>query len=191
MKIAMPSHVEIVEALCLMLKPVSEVRNADAAVALLLKLVNREFKVLLVERTESSLDPWSGQMAFPGGKRDSKDADIVDTVFRETFEETGIDLGQDCRLLGVLENVRSTVRPKLLVAPFVFLLEHEPTVVLNEELERFLWIALTRLRERVGTAKFPFGEVSAYLVERSVIWGLTYRILEKFTRILEQAIRGI
>lgn len=178
---------EIIENLSKMLKPASEVQNADAAVALLLKLVNQDFKILLVKRTENPSDPWSGQMAFPGGKCDPKDRDIRYTVVREAVEETNIDIICGCRFLGVLENMRSTVRPKLLVAPFVVLLEHEPTIILNEELEDYVWVSLKKLRKCEGIAKFPFGEVPAYIFEGNVIWGLTYRILENFIRIFGQA----
>jgi 8-oxo-dGTP pyrophosphatase MutT (NUDIX family) len=176
-------HDEIVENLSRKLKPMSEVQNADAAVALLLKPVNRDFEVLLVKRTEDPLDPWSGQMAFPGGKRDPRDRDIKQTVFREALEETNIDLAHGCRFLGVLESMRSTVRPEMLVVPFVILLEHEPAIVLSEELEEYLWVSLNELWRSKGTAKFSFGEVPAYFVGGNVVWGLTYRILEKFAQI--------
>lgn len=167
-----------------MLKTASEVQNADAAVALLLKPANRDFEVLLVKRAENPSDPWSGQMAFPGGKRDPKDRDIKQTVFREALEETSIDLAHGCRFLGVLESMKSTVRPEMLIAPFVILLEHEPTITLSEELEEYLWVSLNALRRSKGTANFSFGEVPAYFVEGNVVWGLTYRILERFTQIL-------
>ncbi len=170
-----------------MLKPESEVKDADAAVALVLRHVNQDFQILLVKRIESPSDPWSGQMAFPGGKRDSKDRDTRETVVRETREEININLAQRCRFLGVLENIRSSVEPKLLVAPFVVLLEHEPTIVLSRELEGYLWVSLKKLRECRGIAHFPFGEVSAYFVEGNVVWGLTYGILEKFVQIFERA----
>jgi hypothetical protein len=72
------------------------------------------------------------------------------------------------------------------VLPFVVLLEHEPLIKLNEELEWFVWISPEELAQSRGTAKFSFGEVPAYIVGNSVIWGLTYRILEKFVRLTRQ-----
>jgi len=163
-----------------MLTPVSEEQDADAAVALLLKTVNQDFKVLLVKRVENPTDPWSGQMALPGGKRDSKDKDLKQTVVRETSEETNINLLHRCRFLGVMETLRSTRRPDMKILPFVILLEHEPSIKLNEELEGSVWISLGELVQHKGTAKFSFGEPPAYIVGKSVIWGLTYRILERF-----------
>jgi len=180
----MPQGTKTLENLLRVLNTSSDMQNADAAVALLLRPVNEEFRILFVKRIESASDPWSGQMAFPGGKRSLKDRDIKQTAIRETLEETNVNLLQKCRFLGVLENMRSTVRPELLVAPCVFFLEHEPTIILNEELRGFLWFHLNRLHKHKGTANFPFGEVPAYFVNGDVVWGLTYRILEKFFQIL-------
>ncbi len=172
--------IDIAEKLSKMLNPVSEEQDADAAVALLLKTVNQDFKVLFVKRVENPTDPWSGQMALPGGKRDSKDKDLKQTVVRETSEETNINLLHRCRFLGVMETLRSTQRPDMKILPFVILLEHEPSIKLNEELEGFVWISLEELVRHKGTVKFSFGESPAYIVRNSVIWGLTYRILERF-----------
>ncbi|MCW3985630.1 MAG: CoA pyrophosphatase [Candidatus Bathyarchaeota archaeon] len=181
----MPNYTKTIRSLSQKLKPASEAQNIDAAVALLLEPADQGLNILLVKRTERPLDPWSGQMAFPGGKRDPKDRDIIQTVVRETLEETNINIANRCRFLGVLEHTRSTVRPKLLVASFVILLEHEPTIILSEELEGYVWALVKKLRECRGTADFPFGEVPAYFVEGNVVWGLTFRILEKFTQIFE------
>ncbi len=172
--------IDIAEKLSKMLNPVSEEQDADAAVALLLKTVNQDFKVLFVKRVEKPIDPWSGQMALPGGKRDSKDKDLKQTVVRETSEEANINLLHRCRFLGVMETLRSTQRPDMKILPFVILLEHEPSIKLNEELEGFVWISLDELVRHKGTVKFSFGESPAYIVGNSVIWGLTYRILERF-----------
>jgi len=178
----------MIENLSQTLRPVEETQNTDAAVALLLKPVNQDFKTLLVKRAEAPLDLWSGQMALPGGKYDPKDRDIRQTVIRETLEETAINIDDRCRFLGTLETMRSTIRPELTVTPFVILLEHEPIISLSQELVGYIWIFLRKLREYKGTAKLTVGEVSAYIVDGNVIWGLTYRILEKFTANLEWAV---
>lgn len=171
---------EIVDRLLRVLKPISEVRDTDAAVALLLKPGDRDLEILLAERSKSRVDPWSGQMAFPGGKRDPTDKSMLQTAIREAFEETSINLTHNSRALGALENIRSGAEPNLLVAPFVILLEDEPTVSLNRELIGALWIPLKTLRACKGIAKLSFGEVPAYIVEGHVVWGLTYGILEQF-----------
>lgn len=82
------------------LKPISEEQDAEAAVALILKLRNHDIKILLVKRVENPADPWSGQVALPGGKRDAKDQNLKKTVVRETLEETNINLLHRCQFLG-------------------------------------------------------------------------------------------
>jgi 8-oxo-dGTP diphosphatase len=179
------SYVDNIEKLSKMLKPISERQDADAAVALLLKSVDRVLKVLFVKRVENPADPWSGQMALPGGKRDAKDQNLKQTIIRETLEETNIKLLDRCRFLGVIEPLRSTRRPEMKVLPFVVILEHEPSIKLNEELEGFVWVSLEELVQHKGTVKFSFGEFPTYIVGNTIIWGLTYRILEKFVHILD------
>jgi len=179
------SYVDNIAKLSKVLKTVSEGQDADAAVALLLKPMNQDLKILFVKRVENPDDPWSGQMALPGGKRDAKDLNLKQTVVRETLEETNINLLDRCRFLGVMETQRSKRRPEMRILPFVVLLEHEPSIKLNEELEGFVWISLEELVQRKGTVKFSFGEFPAYIVGNSVIWGLTCRILENFVHILE------
>jgi 8-oxo-dGTP pyrophosphatase MutT (NUDIX family) len=170
------------------LKPISEEQGADAAVALIFKLVNRDIRILFVKRVDNPVDPWSGQMALPGGKRDLHDQNLKQTVIRETLEETNIDLLCRCRFLGVMAALRSTQRAEMRILPFVILLEHQPSIILNKkELEGFVWISLKELVQHKSAAKFSFGEFPAYIIGSNIIWGLTYRILENFIHEIKRA----
>jgi len=177
-------YVGSIEKLSKVLKPISEGQDANAAVALLLKPADKDLKIFFVKRVENPDDPWSGQMALPGGKRDARDQNLKQTVVRETLEETNINLLDGCRFLGVMKTQRSAPRPEMKILPFIVLLEHDPSIKLNEELEWFVWISLEELARHRGTVKFSFGEFPAYIVGNSVIWGLTFRILEKFVHVL-------
>jgi 8-oxo-dGTP pyrophosphatase MutT (NUDIX family) len=168
------------------LKPFSEETQAVAAVALLLRDVEGDLKLLVVKRVENPKDPWSGQMALPGGRRETKDKNLRETAIREAFEETGIDLLNDARFLGVLEAVRSAVRPGMTVLPFVVLIGYEPEIRLShEELEQYIWVTPKQLVENKGSTKFSFGTFPAYIIGSNVIWGLTYMILTRFLELLE------
>jgi len=181
------THDDYLEKLSRALRPVTDEQDANAAVALLLRPEKQDLNVLLVKRVENLADPWSGQMAFPGGKRDSKDTNLVETVVRETMEETSIDLLDRCRFLGVLTALSSRPRPELKILPFVVLLEHEPLIKLSEkELEGFVWISLDEIIKHRGSARLSFGEVPAFVVGSIVIWGLTYRTLENFLGIFQR-----
>jgi 8-oxo-dGTP pyrophosphatase MutT (NUDIX family) len=161
------------------LSPVSGTEDAEAAVALILRQTNESFDVLLVKRAKNPGDPWSGQTALPGGKREPKDKDLKQTVIREILEETNINLEDHCRFLGTTRIEHSTPRPEMRIVPFVILLENEPIIRLNEkELEWYAWIPLKDLTKYKGKANFSFGEFPAYIIDDRAIWGLTYRIVE-------------
>lgn len=175
-----------IEKLSKALRPVSDEQDANAAVALLLKPKSCGFDILFVKRVENSADPWSGQIAFPGGKRESKDANLKQTIVRETMEETNINLLFQCRFLGVMVALRSKSRPEMKVLPFIILLEREPQIKLNKkELESFVWFSLGEKFPNKSTMKSDLGEFPAFLLGRTVVWGLTYRILKNFIQILK------
>jgi len=181
-----PVHSVEIERLSKILRPASDEQGSNAAVALLLRLENADLRVLLVKRVENPADPWSGQVALPGGKRDAADLNLQRTVARETLEETNIDLHDGGRFLGVLPALQSRPRLDIKILPFVILLEYEPSIRLNErELEGFVWIPLEEIVRGRGSVKFSFGEVPAFTVGPTVVWGLTYRILESFIEILK------
>ncbi len=178
---------EAIAKLPAVLKSVSGEQGANSAVALLLKPKRNDFDLLLVKRVENPSDPWSGQMALPGGKREPKDKDIKDTVMRETMEETGIKL-DECRFLGVLTAISSKPKPEIKVLPFIVLLENEPKLKLNkEELESFILVPFEEIVQSKGTVKFSFGNVPAYIFADAIVWGVTYRIISKFIQAVEKA----
>ncbi|MCK4884826.1 CoA pyrophosphatase, partial [Candidatus Bathyarchaeota archaeon] len=123
----------------------TECVDANAAVVALLRVAGQDFQVLLVKRAEKSSDPWSGQTALPGGKRNPEDRNLKETLVRETSEETGINLHEGCRFLGAMEPLRSTRRPEMKVLPFVVLLEKEQAIKLSEELTEYFWTPLKEL----------------------------------------------
>ncbi len=154
--------------------------DADAAVCLLLRIVGQDLHMLLVRRADNAADPWSGQIALPGGKRTQQDLTLKQTVAREVLEETGISLFYQCQFLGVLPTSTSISGPKLQVLPFVFSISYEPLVRLNSELQNLFWIQVDRLAEHKQVVDLGFGQLPAFVIEDKIIWGLTYRILESF-----------
>ncbi|MCG3887473.1 CoA pyrophosphatase [Photobacterium leiognathi] len=61
----------------------------QAAVLILLVRRNNGFNVVLTRRAEH-LKHHPGQIAFPGGRFEPTDSDLISTALRETFEETNI-----------------------------------------------------------------------------------------------------
>ena len=175
-----------IEKLSNALRPLKDEQDANAAVAVLLKLERGRLCVLFAKRVEDPKDPWSGQMALPGGKREAEDKDLKETVIREAREETNINLMDDCRFLGVMSTFQSKPRPEIKVLPFVILVEDEPPIKLNvKELEEYFWVPIEELVRSRTMAKFGFGESPAFAVRNTIIWGLTYRIVENLIQYLE------
>jgi 8-oxo-dGTP pyrophosphatase MutT (NUDIX family) len=160
----------------------------QASVALVLR-ASDPLELLLIKRATSERDPWSGHMALPGGRRDGSDANLLATARRETLEETGVDLARDGRPLGRLEVVApsSPRLPKLTVSPFVFGVPAQVDArVASREVERVCWVSLADLRAPTARAEveipLPGGVRSfpSFQVGGEHVWGLTYRILERF-----------
>ena len=87
-------------------------------------------ELLYILRVARSGDAWSGQVAFPGGRRDAADPSDLHTALRETREEIGLSLEQpDFELLGQLPerpvSARGMVIPGMTLCPFVFV-QHRP-----------------------------------------------------------------
>ena len=83
-----------------------------AAVAAVLRPGSNGPEVLLIRRAEHPNDPWSGHMAFPGGREDPCDADLFGTAVRETLEEVALDLTTNAALLGTLDDLPAVARGK-------------------------------------------------------------------------------
>jgi 8-oxo-dGTP pyrophosphatase MutT (NUDIX family) len=166
--------------------PASEKRAAVAAVV-------RErdpavgAEVLFIRRAEKPRDPWSGHMAFPGGRRDPRDPDLLATALRETREEVGLDLS-GARLLGRLDDVEAIargVRVGLTITPLVFAIDGDPPLRPQpEEVAEALWAPLRPLATGEARTTYPWrlGPVPVplpgYRVGDRVVWGLTYKMLE-------------
>jgi len=172
-----------------------EAFHAEAAVALVVR-PREELELLLIRRATRDGDPWSGHVAFPGGRRSARDADLVVTALREAEEETGIAVGAVGELLGPLDEVEPGSRrlPPLVIAPHVVAVPAsiEPVPSLAE-VEHLRWAPLPALRERSAASTIRIGtgdaarEFPALSFEYYTIWGLTYRILQQFLEVAESA----
>ncbi len=64
--------------------------KAEIQAAVFVLLVERDEPNLLFIRRAERGDPWSGQIAFPGGRVEDQDENTRQTAYRETFEEVAI-----------------------------------------------------------------------------------------------------
>jgi 8-oxo-dGTP pyrophosphatase MutT (NUDIX family) len=164
-----------------------------ASVAIVLGQLDGELCVLLIRRAESPLDPWSGQMALPGGRREPDDSDDLMTAIRETWEEVGLDLTNSATLLGRLDDVRATARGRpvdMAISPFVFSVKSLSPIVPTAEVMAAYWVPVLPLFNGRAAityqADLPDGRVSvaAWNVQGNAVWGLTYRMLDNLLSLM-------
>ncbi|MEH6582621.1 MAG: CoA pyrophosphatase [Halioglobus sp.] len=165
-----------------------------SAVAMILQLQQGELHILMIKRADREGDPWSGHMAFPGGRMDPGDAHGYAVAVRETEEEVGLTLGAEEPCIGRLSEINA--RPQrgtfgMAVSPFVFRLDREVSFTPNYEVAEVVWVPLEFLmntdnREEMTWefkgAKFP---MPCYFYEGRRIWGLSLMMLDELMDLVE------
>lgn len=163
-----------------------------AAVSLSLVEGNAGLEALFIKRAVIAGDPWSGQVALPGGRREAVDPDLLATALRETREEVGVDLTRVERLGRLNDmNPRTPTLPPIYVRPFVFALPAKPSLTISDaEVQRAFWVPLARFTEPAVRRDFTLTVAGAprtfpaYALGDDVIWGMTERILTPFIELL-------
>jgi len=129
-----------------------------------------------------------GQMAFPGGRFEQKDINLIHTALRETKEEVGIEESL-IEILGALTPVGVEVSD-FTIFPFIgWCIEKPHFIIDSKEVDQLIIVPLSKLRDRntrgFKTVKTVMGDLEApgYSVDQSFIWGATGMILTEFLSI--------
>jgi len=142
-------------------------------------------ELLFIKRAEYPGDPWSGQIAFPGGREESGDTSLQETATRETREETGLDLAREGTVIGVLDDLRPRhIRlPAIVVRPYVAVVDRTEPLELSSEVALAFWIPFGALahaeswREDMVVARGAQINARVFKHQDHIIWGMTERIL--------------
>ena len=171
----------------------SSTGDSHAAVALILDdaVSKDDPEIVFIERAQVLTDPWSGHIAFPGGRCEPGDHLPLDTAIRETEEEIGIDLSTG-RFLGRLGDLTGRRSHHLVVSCFVFMMSGVGPFLQNHEVANVFTLPMSRLLETKRQTEvqydawqgqvFPAIRLSNH--EEPIVWGLTYRFLENFFALL-------
>ena len=163
-----------------------------AAVAILLRVNDAGgLDLLLIRRAERQGDPWSGHVALPGGRYDPTDSSLEETALREVWEEVGVDVRRDGRVIGTLDDLapRTPALPPIAVRPFVAAVG-EVTLAPNPEVAAAAWVPLDALRapeatrDSVVLVRGERRRVPSFVVGDYLVWGMTERILRQFVEML-------
>jgi 8-oxo-dGTP pyrophosphatase MutT (NUDIX family) len=163
---------------------------ADASV--LVPIVLREQPMVLLTERTTHLSTHSGQIAFPGGRRDPTDTDAAHTALREAHEEIGLEASW-VEVLGQLAPYTSSTG--FIVTPVVALVQPEAPLALNAyEVADAFEVPLAFLtnpahhRRHVihsqGVQRDWFSMPYMDGAQERFIWGVTAGILRNFYRFL-------
>jgi len=165
----------------------AETEKTRAAVAVVFHTSAEQPSLLFIERTRQEGDPWSGHIAFPGGRLEEEDADLRAAAERETLEEVGLNL-DSAEYLGRLDDLTGSTLP-VQVAGFAYCVEESGTLVPNDEVQEAFWVPLDHLLDpaRHLEKQFPFRGLEGRVLPaidilgpgRPVLWGITYRFVSQ------------
>ena len=191
----MPTLEEIEAALAAYTPKIADDAIDRAAVAVVLRQrPEQALELIFIKRAEHELDPWSGHMAFPGGRVEAGEDDPRQAAERETDEEIGLSLG-GARYLGRLDDLRGRGDGgRLVISAHAYLLEGtaaEAPLTPNEEVSEVFWFPVPGLQDEARHVGYehpqlPGQRFPGVLVgqpDRHIVWGLTYRFIEDFLRV--------
>lgn len=157
-----------------------------AAASVLIPLFhdNSEWRVLFIRRSEHKDDQHhSGQVAFPGGKREDVDSDAFDAALREAQEEIGLDPAH-VSILGTLKTYHTI--SNFLVTPVVAQINWPVALVPDDrEVSRVFSIPVAWLADpanhqiswrklKGGDSIIPVIHFARY--EGELLWGITAKL---------------
>jgi 8-oxo-dGTP pyrophosphatase MutT (NUDIX family) len=147
--------------------------------SVLVIIYGSEPKLLMIEKSKE-LKNHGGEIAFPGGRWDEEDNDLLETALRETREEIGLSISR-ADVIAQLENVR-TLNSGYTITPFVCILDNLPNLKTNFEVESILNIPLIPFLQTLGDDSNPYHksiqEMYTFTFEDKIVWGASARILK-------------
>jgi 8-oxo-dGTP pyrophosphatase MutT (NUDIX family) len=142
-----------------------------------------DLRLVFIRRSPHGIH--GGQIAFPGGRREPQDVDLLATALREAEEEVGLDPAQ-VEVLSQLPTIE-TVATGYRVAAFLGRLNGAPPTWRRQEteIEEILEVKVDDLgpdNHAVEQWQLPGWptprEIAFYWIGPYKLWGATYRIVE-------------
>ncbi|MBI4345747.1 MAG: CoA pyrophosphatase [Elusimicrobia bacterium] len=142
--------------------------------AVLVPIIDGAPRLLFIERAAHEQDPHSGQIGFPGGRAEPRDANAAATALREAEEEVGLP-SREVQVLGVLDPVLTPSGYD--ITPVVGWVGRMPELRPDpREVAGCFDVALAELAE--PARRFPRGASFEFRAGGKVIWGATARIVD-------------
>lgn len=163
----------------------------QSAVFALLFHEQNKINLLLTQRHQYN-GKHSGQISFPGGKKEIEDESLLYTAYRETFEEIGIKKS-DINFITQLSPLYIPVS-NFFVQPFLGYLSELPQLFINErEVKNIVKFPLNQLNnpELIKLLKIEASSglhltVPAFEIEGNIIWGATAMMLKEIGDLIKK-----
>jgi 8-oxo-dGTP pyrophosphatase MutT (NUDIX family) len=157
-------------------------KGLGKASAVLVPLFERDghAHVWLVRRAQGMRNH-SGQVAFPGGKRDSSDESLLATALREAEEEVALRQS-DVEVLGALDDLVTFTG--YVITPYVGWVRADFTPVPNEDEVARVFAAPLRTFLEETTGIFPR---VGWRIDGELVWGATAAIVRGFLTVIREA----
>lgn len=167
----------------------------SAVLVLIYPKIGDGLHLILTRRTEH-LRGHSGQISFPGGRRDEDDHSYEHTALRETCEEIGLCEQSRVNLLGRLSTM--WIPPSNFeVVPIVATMQSEPDLKASpSEVAQILYMPLKSLfdDETKKTTEMTFRDmvfdVPYYDVQGHIVWGATAAMLSELEKRLKTVLES-
>lgn len=164
----------------------------EAAVMLCICIdkTNNKITIPFIKRCEYD-GVHSGQIALPGGKKESYDNNLITTAIRETQEEIGIN-PTDIEILGCLTKLY--IPPSNYIVTPVVAYSNKTThySIDTTEVAELIEINLNSLLEPDNIKEFTFNTTKktivapAFYINNHYIWGATAMIINELLEIIRQ-----
>jgi 8-oxo-dGTP pyrophosphatase MutT (NUDIX family) len=170
------------------IKPNAHTR--EGAVLILLYPQQQNLHLPLIVRPHTEKGVHSGQVAFPGGKKEKTDPDFVYTALREAQEEVNLDISK-VRVLGQLSPL-FVFASNFMVYPTLAVMHEKPFLRPNpQEVADIFSTNLTTLqrpetikRTIIQTPQYTF-ETPYFDIEGKIVWGATAMMLSELIELAE------
>lgn len=164
----------------------------ESGVAVIIYFKDNSWQSILILRTTYK-GAHSGQVSFPGGKKETFDDSIIETAIRESEEEIGISRN-NLSFLGELTPIYIPVS-NFKVEASVFYLQEDNTFVKDlkevQEIIHYPLIDLLNPDNKGATNinvsdQLKMKDVPCFFIQNHIVWGATAIILNELKQILNR-----
>ena len=133
----------------------------------------------------------AAQVSFPGGKKDSKDINLLQTALRETEEEVGVSSN---KIIVFKELTQTYIPPSnFIVTPYMGLVQKTPVFEINNEVEKLIEVNIKDLLDErsvssknLSTSYMQNINVPCFKLNNYIVWGATAMMLSEIKDILRR-----